>query len=149
MTEAAGLTLIKTQVQAVTGFDANNTTIGKWGILNSGKNDHYAIIKPGETTRENYSLSAVGTLYTTIIEVWQRYKDDGETLTDLLAHIENITARIDQYRKLADTTSTIRDANIVGYGDVNEQWNKDGGVSWLSRDIVIEWTEEEPITYAE
>ena len=149
MSENAGLTLILTQVQNATGFTSANTSIGEWGILNKGTSDHYAIIKPGETERIPLTFTVKDNMYETIIQVWQRYKDDGDSLTSLLTHVDNITTRLDPWRKMADTTKTIRDANVIGYGQVIEQWNKDGGVSWLSREISVEWTEEEAVTYAE
>lgn len=149
MTESAGITLISTQVAASTGFTSANVSIADWGVLNSGKSDHYAILKPGAASRPPLSFNVRDNEYRTIIEVWQRYKDDGTPLVALLGHIDNITARIDQYRKLADTTKTVRDANVTGYSEVTEQWTKDGGVSWLKREIFVDWVEEESITYAE
>jgi hypothetical protein len=149
MSESAGLTLISAQVQASTGFSSANVDIGDWKLLNKGTSDHYAIIRPGPTTRTALTLSVKDTQYRTIVEVWQRYKDDGATMTNLLGHVDNITTRIDAYRKLADTTKTLRDANITGYGEVMEKWTRDGGVMWLERDIYIDWMEEEAVTYAE
>ena len=70
-------------------------------------------------------------------------------MTDLLGHVDDITTRLDKYRKLADTTATIRDANVTGYGEVMQMWTNDGGASWLRRDVYVDWTEEESITYAE
>ena len=149
MSEGAGLTLISTQVQATTGFTSANVTIAKWKVLNDGVSDHYAVIKPGSTTRTALTFTVKDNVYQTIVEVWQQYVDDGSSVTNLLTHVDNITTRLDQYRKLADTTKTIRDANVIGYSEVKEQWVKDGGPAWLSRDIIIEWQEEEAVTYAE
>ena len=149
MSESAGLTLIETQVKAVSNFSADNVSIAKWGILNRGKSNHYAIIRPGKVTRTGLTFTVKDSDYQTIIEVWQRYKDDGSSITDLLGHVDNITTRLDQYRKIADTTKTIRNMDAVEYSEVKEQWNKDGGVSWLSRDIIVQWQEEEAVTYAE
>jgi len=81
--------------------------------------------------------------YRTIVQVWQRYKDDGSTLTNLLGYVDNITTVIDATPKLGDTTSTIRDANATGYSDVFEMANNDGGIDWLRRDVFIDWTQEE------
>lgn len=149
MSESAGLTLISAQVQLATGFSSSNVAISKWGILNSGKSDHYAIIKPGRSPRTQLTFSVKDNEYQTVIEVWQRYKDDGTSLTNLIGHVDNITTRLDKYRKLADTTGTIRDANVSEYSEVKEQWTKDGGISWLSRDVIVTWQEEEQISYAE
>ena len=149
MSEIKGIELIEEQVKQATGFGPSNVSIANWKILSSGNDDHYAIIRPGPTERPPLSFSVVDNNYRTIIEVWQRYRDDGGTVTDLLEYVDNITAQIDRYRKLADTTNTIRDANVIEYGEVMQKWNKDGGLSWLERDITVLWTEEESITYAE
>ena len=149
MSESAGITLLKTQVQSATGFSSANVDIADWKLLNTGASDHYAIINPGAVNRPPLSFSVRDNEYRTIVQVWQRYKDDGTTLTNLLGHVDNITARIDQYRKLVDTTKTLRDANVTGYSEVLEQWNKGGGLEWLRRDIFVDWVEEEAITYAE
>jgi len=149
MSEGAGITLLATQVAAATGFSSANVKIMNWKILNDGVSDHYAIIRPGAVNRTALSFTTKDNIYQTIVEIWQQYVDDGTSGTNLLTHVDNVTTRIDQYRKLADTTKTIRDANVISYGEVKEQWTKDGGPAWLSRDIVIEWSEEEPVTYAE
>ena len=154
MTESAGLTLIETQVNAVNGFastgTAENIAIAKWGILNTGKSDHYAIITPGPTERLRISFGFVDNGYRTIIEVWQRYKDDGTTLTTLIGYVDAIAARLDQYRQLADTTNKIRDAQVSGFSEVTEQWrNNADGPSWLKRDIYVDWKEESNVSYQE
>lgn len=149
MTESAGITLIYTQVIAATGFTSSNVTIAEWGILNSGKSDHYAIIKPGAANRPPLSFNVRDNEYRTVIEVWQRYKDDGTPLVTLLGHVDNIIARLDPRRKLVDTTGTVRDANVSGMSEVTEQWTKDGGVSWLKREVYLDWIEEESVSYVE
>jgi hypothetical protein len=149
MSELAGINLLATQVAAATGFASTNVTVMKWKILNDGVSDHYAILKPGTTTRTALTFTVKDNVYQTIVEVWQQYVDDGTSGTNLMTHVDNITTRLDRYRKLADTTSAIRDANVIGYGEVKEQWTKDGGPAWLSRDVIVEWQEEEAVSYAE
>ena len=149
MSESAGLTLISTQVKAVSSFSASNVSIGDWKVLNRGASSVYAIIRPGVAARPPLSYNVRDNNYRTVVEVWQRYNDDGTTMTDLLGHVDDITTRLDKYRKLADTTATIRDANVTGYGEVLQMWTNDGGASWLRRDVYVDWTEEESITYAE
>jgi len=149
MSYSAGEALILTQLQAVTGFSSTNTSRGKWGLLNKGVSNHYGIIKPGAFTREQSAMGANATLWTTIIQVWQRYKDDGDTMTDLETHVANIITRFDQYRKAADTTGTIIDVLINAGGEMQEMWNKDGGLSWLKQDITVTWLEHNNVTYAE
>lgn len=149
MSENAGITLLAAQVAAATGFTSANVTIMRWKILNDGVSDHYAILKPGATTRTALTFTVKDNVYQTIVEVWQQYVDDGTSGTDLMAHVDNVTSRLDRYRKLADTTSAIRDANVIGYSELKEQWTKDGGIAWISRDVIVEWQEEELVTYAE
>lgn len=144
-----GEALILTKLQSVTGFSATNTSRGKWGLLNSGNSDHYGIIKPGEFERFQIAMAANESRFNTIIQLWQRYKDDGDTLISLETHAQNITAYFDQWRKVADTTGTIVDAFISRGGEVTEQWTKDGGLSWLKQDLVLSWKEHDNVTYAE
>ena len=149
MSYSAGEALILTQLQAVSSFSSTNTSRGKWGLLNTGKSDHYGIIKPGAFEREQGAMSMNQTTWQTIIQIWQRYKDDGDSMTNLETHIWNILARFDQYRKAADTTGTIVDVFANRGGEMQEMWNKDGGLSWLKQEITITWLEQDNITYAE
>lgn len=154
MSESAGLTLIETIVDGVSGFNKSgstqNVTISKWGILNSGRSDHYAIIVPGSVNRPRLTFRIRDSQYRTNIEVWQRYKDDGDSLTSLLGHVANIVAEIDKYRFLGDTTGALRNADVIELSEVTEQWrNKGDGTSWLKREIYIDWQEESNVSYAE
>lgn len=144
-----GETLVLTQLQNVTGFNSSNTSRGDWGILNSGKAANYGIIKPGTFIREQGAMSMNISTFNTIIQVWQRYKDDGTTLTTMEGHVKNILNRFDKYRKLADTTGTIVDAFIVEGREVEEMWTRDGGLSWLKQDLIVRWQEHDDVTYSE
>jgi len=149
MTYPAGEALALNVLQDVDGFDQNNTSRGKWGILNSGNGDHYGIVKPGSFERQEIAISTNETDANTIIQVWQRYKDDGDSLVNLEVHVNNIIAYFDKQRKLKDTTGKIVEAFITSGREVQEQWTKDGGLSWLSRDVIVTWQEQEQVTYAE
>lgn len=151
MTYIAGETLAATQVANATGFSSTTVSRGNWNILNSGKSDHYAVLKRGEVRREWIANRIMTDNFRTIIEVWQRVvTTDSSAYDALLNHCDNITARIDQYRKLADTTGTLRDANITGASVVTEQWrNNSDGPSWLKVDLYLDWSEDENITFAE
>ena len=144
-----GEALILTQLQNVSGFSSSNTSRGKWGILNKGVSKVYGIIKPGSFTREQGAMSMNISTFNTVIQVWQRYKDDGDTLTDLEANVKAIINRFDQYRKLADTTGTIVDSAINEGREVEEMWTKDGGLSWLKQELVVQWQEHDNVTYSE
>lgn len=157
MTYIAGETLIKTQIQAVTGFtnttDKVNVVRGdKWTVLNSGRSDHYAVLRQGTSVREWSTLRQVTTVWRTVIEVVQRVTTDTmeNNYDALLGYADSITARLDQYRKLADTTGLLRDANVTGGGEVKGIWVNQGDMpSWLMKEIYVDWTEESNVTFAE
>lgn len=149
MSYTVGEVLAAAQVTAVTGFSSSNVTRGEWGILNSGKSDHYAILKRGETNFVWEGRSNTEN-YRTIIEVWQRVKDDQASYDLLNGYVDTIKARLDSYRKLADTTGTLRDANLVGTGVITEQWrNNADGPAWLKIELYLDWTEESYVNFAE
>ena len=146
--------LVLTKLRRVTGFTGTtstteNTSRGKWGLLNSGNADHYGIIKPGEFERSQGAMSMNISRYQTIIQVWMRYTDDGTTLTSLETHVKNIIAYFDQWRKLGDSTGTVIESFIGNGGEVTEQWNKDGGLSWLKQDLVLTTQVHDVISYGE
>lgn len=149
-----GEALILTRLRSVTGFtgttaSTENTSRGKWGLRNSGNSDHYAILKPGEFTREQGAMGMNISYFRTVIQVWQRYKDDGDTLTDLEGYVKAIINYFDQHRKISDGTNTIVEAFITGGSDVLQMQNRDGGIDWLRWDLYLDWQEHDVITYAE
>jgi hypothetical protein len=144
-----GEILIEAQVTQATGFNTGNVFRASWIKLNSGNNDHYAIIKRGEGTRTWEGTSHTRN-YRTIIEVWQRVKDDQDSYDALNEYADNIEAQLDPYFHLADTTKKLRDANLSGSGVVTEQWrNNSDGASWLKMDLFVDWNEEHYVTFAE
>lgn len=148
-----GEALILTTLQTVTGFTNTttqiNTSRGNWSYLNSGNSDHYGIIKAGDFGREQAAMSANLSTFKTVIQVWQKYVDDGTTYTNLQTHVKNIINAFDAKRKAGDTTGTIIDVFVSGGREVVERWNQSGGLSWLSQDIIIEWQEIDNVTYSE
>lgn len=145
-----GEALVLTTLQGATGFSSTNTSRGKWGaLLNSGLSDHYGILKPGSFSRSQVAMSANESVFQTVIQVWQRYVDDGDSLTNLEGHVKNVITRFDAYRKVGDTTGTITDATITDGREVEEQWTKDGALVWLKQDLIVTWREYDSITYSE
>lgn len=152
MSYAAGETLVLARLQAITGstWTSTNTSRGKWGILNTGLSDHYAILKPGPGTNKFLTISVSLRTYHTIIQVWQSYTDDGTSLTNIEAYAEAILDQFDAYRKLGDTTKGIEDSQCISWTEVEERWVKgENGPRWLKQDFVIEWKEENAVTFAE
>ena len=153
MSYPAGETLILARLQAISGsvWTTANTSQAKWKILNSGVADHYAILKEGAGgTSASVSFSVEERRYSTIIQVWQSYKDDGTSATNLQAYGEAISDQFARYRKLGDSTGGVRDAYCSAWSEVTEQWRKgENGPRWLRQDFTITWVEEEAVSYAE
>lgn len=149
MSYYAGELLILAQVQQATGFTANNVVIGKWNVLNQGTARNYVIIKRGAFARSQAAMSTNEATWQTILQVWERYKDDGETYNLLMQDVDNVIARLDQYRKAGDTTGKIIDVFLSAGREPEEMWNKSGGLSWLKQDLVVTWKEHTEVTYAE
>lgn len=147
-----GEALILTQVQAVSGFAAStgNTSRGKYGILNQGRSSVYAILHPGPFEVAFVAPKTVHTDWTTIVEIWQRYKDDGSSLTDLEANVQLLLTRLNLYRHMADTTGGILDAMATVGGDILEMTAEGGkGPIWLKQEVTVAWKEESAISPAE
>ncbi len=149
MTYKAGESLILNRVQNLTSFSTENCSQGNWKILNSGKSDHYAILRPGPFERLPITITSIQSNWTTVVEVWQRYQSDSETLTDLQALITEVIDEIDEYRLLADTEKVVQDAVVRSAGDVLEVGPTDGAPQWLKWELIIDWKEEAEVTYAE
>ena len=151
MTYSAGEALVLTVLQSASGFSAANTSRGKWGIRNKGTAAFYGIIRPGPFMRDNNSVGGkiVQTNWTTVIEVWQRYKEEGTSLTDLEANVAAVIAVFDPKRKLGDTTNTVQDAMITSGADVMEIGEPGQGPNWLKQEVSVVWKEETSVTLAE
>ena len=151
MSYSAGEALILTLVQAATNFSSASTSRGKWGILNRGQSTSaaYAIAKPGPSEITWLSPTTYQARHVTIIQVWQRYKDDGDSLTNLEARVDNILTKLMPSRTLGDTTNSISGATVTSLGEVEEMWTKKGvGPAWLKQNVVIQWDEEVTVTNA-
>ena len=145
-----GEKLVEAQVALVDGFTTINVTRGKWSVLNKGASDHYVILKRGESSIVWVSHNFSQINYRTIIEVWQRVKDDQVSYDALLTYADDIKARLEQYRKLADTAGNVLDANLTGMSAVTEQWrNNSDGPSWLKVDLYLDWSSQTNVTFAE
>ena len=145
---ATGEAAIKTLVQAVTGFTSAQVSRGNWKVLNSGAAAVYAVLlsRPDEP-RTFTTPRTVLESWITIVQVWQRYKDDGTTYTNLATAIENVLAKIDKYPHLGDTSGYVEESTPTVEGEVQEMWRKGGGPAWLRQDIAVRWTGRQTITF--
>jgi hypothetical protein len=146
-----GEALVLSRLQSITGsvWTSTNTARGKWGLLNSGASDHYAVLRMGAGMNNGMSISTTLRMYTTVIEVWQSYLDDGTSYTNMLGYHEAILDKFDAYRKLGDTGGTVQDSRCTRWDEIEEMWRSTGGPRWLRQKFYVEWTEENAVTYAE
>ena|SRR3990167_2344578 len=150
MSYTIGEALILTRVQAVSGYDSNNTSRANWLILNSGKSDHYAILRPGEFSLPWLTITRYLANWTTVIEVWQQYTTDVASRTNLYAQVATLLASLQTYPHLGDgANSSILDAAITGGPEPTENWTAGGGPIWLRWNLNVLWKEEIEVTFAE
>lgn len=148
MSYTTGEADVLTRLRACTGFDSTNTSRGDWGILNSGKSDHYGIIRMGEFNHRWMSSNMYQAQWTTIIEIWQRYTDDTATRTNLYGYLANVVSGLLTYRYLGDS-ATVEDANIDSGDEPQRAWEKDGGPMWLFITVRVRWDETSTVSFAE
>jgi hypothetical protein len=154
MSYSSGEALILAALQLHPNYDTRNSSRGKWGMLNSGKNAYYVILRPGPFELSTMGVSGVGAgggirqaTWTTQLMVYQRYVDDGTTMTNLEARVDEVIAQLDKYRNLGDTTNTIQKARVMSGGEV-EVIDHEGSL-WARWIINVIWNEERSVTYAE
>ena len=149
----AGEARILALVQGLTNFDTNNATIGDWTVLNQGKSDRYAVLKPGDHGEpERHTMTRYLFPWVTIIEVWQLWKielSDEDNLQLLEDRVQEVIDGLQVYRKTNDSGNTVLDAEIGRIGLVTEVFNQDGGMEWLQQEVGFEWTEESAPAFAE
>lgn len=147
MSEATGEAAVLATLRLATGFSSTNTALANWKLLNTGKDDHYGIVKAGPFTRESSSaLGSYDATWSTVVEVWQRYKNDVDSYTSLRTHIDNVIAKFDAYPQLGDV---VFDSMITEGGEVEEMWRENSdGPSWLKRDLTVTWQEYTNPTFA-
>ena len=146
MSYSAGEALLLTRVQACTGFSSTNTARAKWGLLDSGASDHYAILKAGRTDITWITLKDYQVTYRTIVQVWQRYVDDGVTSTNLYGYVANLFAIL-SYPHLA---GGLVDSTIESISEVQERWKAGSdGPQWLMQEIEVSWVEQTEVSFAE
>ena len=150
MSYSAGEALALAQIRNLIRFDTTNTSRGNFRLPIKGGSAHYAIIWPGDSSREYMSPTHVKSTWTTNIRVFQRRSMDGTDLTDLQARVDEIVGRFDEYRLMGDAARTVVDAYIATVGTPTERsLVAKPGITWLTQDLALRWIEEETITFGE
>ena len=143
MTYAAGEALVLALLRGMSEFDTANSSRQKWKVLNSGASDHYAIVRPGPFSNEPSGLGeTASTDWRTVIEVWQRWLDDGETTIALQELVQAVIERFDDYPTLNDTTGSVVMGYVSGGGEMQERWLTQNGPSWAVWEVYVDWKEE-------
>ena len=137
-----GENLIVTIVKAHENFGVTNVFQAKWGCLNKGKNDHYAILKSGGSTPIFITPTIYQTEHRTIVEVWKSYRDDGTSSTTLYGYVGNVETQIQDNEQLGDTSGIIQNSTVESIGPVMEMWMSGGGPAWLKQEVIVLWHEQ-------
>lgn len=141
MSYSQGEAAILTRLQAHEDFSSDNATRGDYGLLNSGHDNVYLVVRPGDPGEQEYITFRVYVVaWNTVIEVWQRYLNETTTLTDLEANVEKIKTQMESYPQLG--LSQVQ-YSIMTIGTPTEQWTEDGSaLVWLKQEINIQWQEQ-------
>lgn len=146
MSYRAGEALWLARLRAMSQFDHANSSRGDWSIRNNGKSAFYAILKPGMAEREMLGHTMRRDNFQTVIQLWQRYKEDGPSLIDLETLIDAVCDHLDSYPKLGDTTGALEDAQIVEIREVQQV--PVNAPAWLYVELIGRWYEETTINPA-
>ena len=142
MAYITGENLIVTVIKAHAKFDVTNVAQAKWTFLNKGKSDHHAILKSGGTTPVFITPTIYQSEHRTIIEVWQRYKNDGTSATNLYGYVGNVVTQIQDTELLGDAGGIIQNSTVESIGPVMEMWMSGGGPAWLKQEVTVLWYEQ-------
>ena len=148
----AGEARILALVQGLTNFDTNNATIGDWTVLNLGKSERYAVLKPGVFSNEYITMITYRAFWETLIEVWQLWKielSDQANLQLLEDRVQEVVDGLQTYRLTNDSGGTVLHAEINRGDLVAEVFNQDGGMEWIMQEVSFEWSEEIAPAFAE
>lgn len=144
MSYRAGQDKISAILQAMSNFSPGAVTSAKYAVLNTGKSNCYAIMKPGPFDID-YTIGMGNSIrmarWQTVVELWQRWVDDGTTIDDLCDLIDATIAEIELHPTLDDLPGVTR-ARVSGGDDIKERWTKEGGPIWASLEVYVDWQEE-------
>ena len=148
MSYATGEEALLDVIRRVHGYNQYNTSRGNWRVLNKGASDHYVILRQGGWTAAYVSMCTLQITYRTVVEVWQRYKDDTTSYIDLLGHTNELVVGIEPERLLGGTAGVI-DASVKEAGQPAEMWKKGGGPAWLKQEFIVEWLHQTDVTFTD
>lgn len=121
------------EIQAMPEFDTTNSGRGNWKLLSSGNDDHYAILKPGTRSREMLTISRRLDMAQTIIQLWQRYVDDGTSLLSMESLVDATLTALDATHTFGGLAGVI-DAEVT---EVREMQQVPGDApQWLLVELV-------------
>ena len=147
MSYVTGEAAVAALLEQATAFNRHNVSRGDWKPLNSGASDHYAVLRPGEFSNVADGLSGEAlTTYRTIIEVWQRWKDDAPTVAALSGYVAAVVDRLERYPSLDGACLMAR---VGGGGEMSRRWLTEGGPLWAVQEVYCDWQEERFYSSAE
>ena len=147
MTYSNGEGLIAGRIRDHANFDSDNCVQGDWLALNSGKSDHYAILRPGPAEYEFIAFTTYMPTYVTIVELWQQYTDEATTRSNLQTHLNDLASVLMNEPRLSDSTNTIINSEISRTEQPQAMWRRDNGApAWYKWDLYVEWQEENTVT---
>ena len=144
MSYAAGQARILALVIACDDFNATNTSETDWKILNQGISDHYAILRPAGFSIEWIAASTYTVHWRTMLEVWQRYTDEGTTQTNLYGYVASVLPVMASPHGGDDSMS---DLTVRAADDPKEMWTAEGGPKWLKWELEVMWDEQTTVTF--
>lgn len=147
MSYAQGEAALLALIQAMPGYSRVNASRGDWKPLNSGASDHYTVLRPGAFTVATDGLGGESlTAYRTVIEVWQRWKDDTPTLVALEGQVAAIVEHLERYPSLNGVALM---AQVGGGSEMSRRWLEQGGPVWAVQEVYFDWQEERFYSSAE
>lgn len=140
MSYSGGEQAILDQLREMRAFDRQNSSRGDWKPLNSGASDRYAVLRAGEFSVESDGLAGTSRIvWRTVIELWQRWKDDTPTIVALEDLVSEVIWHLERYPTLGGEALMAR---VSGGSEIQERWREKGGPGWAVQEVYIDWQEE-------
>lgn len=140
MSYSDGEQAILEQLREMRAFDRHNSSRGDWKPLNSGASACYAVLRAGEFTVESAALNGASLIvWRTVIEVWQRWKDDAPTVMALEELVSDTIWHLERYATLGGEALMAR---VSGGSEMQQRWREQGGPAWAVQEVYLDWQEE-------